>query len=576
MTENLTRRRALTASLGLGVASLSACGRKTTLHKNTHPDQNGVFAHGVASGEPAHDSVVLWSRISLSDPVGPISVHWEIATDDALTNIVRAGETQTDAGRDWTVKVVPSSLKPGTTYFYRFSFGDNVSPIGRTRTVPDGHLDKARFAAVSCSNYPFGFFNVYDHIARQDDIDAVLHLGDYLYEYGHDGYGGNSGKELGREHEPAHEIISLSDYRTRHAQYRSDPAAQAMLARHPLIAIWDDHETSNDSWKDGAQNHQDDEGDWHARKNAALQAYYEWMPVRPPLSVPEALFKTFNYGDLLNLSAIETRLMARSEPLDIVEVMKAINNEADAEHFKANVLNDPSRELLGAAQLAYLKNAFTQSAAQSHAWRLVANQVIMAQVKAPNVARYMSKETLDAARAKSGFMKAMIDGSAFNMPNNLDAWDGYPAARERFYDLVRNTGDSGLIVVTGDTHTWWANELARANGAHMGVELGTHAVTSPSSFSKTALDGQGENYALLMNKDNPSVRYISGENQGYIDLTIRRDKAVAKFVAVSTIKSRDYESFDQARFVIENKKGAAHFTKAAALGPRQRVLYHFL
>lgn len=576
MTARITRRTALTTALATGAASCASA-PKMTPYVSVSEAAGGVFAHGVASGDPDATSVVIWTRVSL--PVGarqPMTapVIWETALDEAFTEMRGKGEVLTGASRDWTVKVLLSDMAPGATYYYRFRVGDAYSPVGRTKTLPVGAVERARFAVVSCSNYPFGYFNVYDMISRRDDLDAVIHLGDYIYEYGREGYGGEAGARIGREHQPAHEVVSLTDYRTRHAQYKADPASQAMHARHPMIAIWDDHETSNNSWKDGAQNHQPEtEGDWEPRRRAALQAYYEWMPVREPSMAPEAFFRSFSFGDLLTVAAIETRLMARARQFEYSDIIPTLQTPEDLERFKTEILWDQTREMLGAAQLDYLDRAFRTSVGAGQPWRLLANQIIMGRVTAPDLTEYVTEEDIISLEKQWDQARAFVKSSALGLPANLDAWDGYPAARERFYNMAREAGEDGMIVVTGDTHTWWANDLMARDGRQMGVELGVNSVTSPSPYRSDFLGGKGAEYALLTNRDNDDVRYLSGENHGFIDLDITHDGARAEFVAVDTIESRNYNGFTKVAFDIEKKDNAATFADADGLRFKEGFLF---
>lgn len=573
MTNGITRRAALTAGLAAGAASCSPK-PKLTPYSSISQGSTGVFAHGVASGDPGATSVVIWTRITPADAASADGyVVWEIAADENFTDMRGKGEAQTGAARDWTVKALVPDLAPGETYYYRFRAGDVVSPVGRTRTLPVGPLDQVRFAVITCSNFPFGYFNVYDLLSRQDDIQAIIHLGDYIYEYGRDGYGGETGAKLGREHEPAHEIVTLADYRTRHAQYKADPASQAAHAAHPLIPIWDDHETSNNSWKDGAENHQPEtEGDWETRRRAALQAYYEWMPVREPTAAPEAFFRSFSFGDLLTIAAIETRLMARAKQFEYADIVKELSTPEDVDRFNREILWDDSREMLGAAQRAFIADTFAKSADAGQPWRLIANQVIMAKVIAPDLNPHLTEEELAELEKQWKPARAFVKTSALGLPTNFDAWDGYPAARERFYDIAKQY-DGGMIVVTGDSHTWWANDLTDKQGGHVGVELGTHSVTSPSPYAKSFLAGKGAEYALLTNKENKDVRYISGEDHGFIDLVITRDVAKAKFTAVDTILERDYNAFTKAEFTIKRSDGAAKFAGAGAMSLKERLLF---
>ncbi len=571
----ITRRAALTTGIAAGAASCASA-PKMTPYTAVSKAATGAFAHGVASGDPGPTSAIIWTRVTPPAAMTEtrMVVVWEAAADEAFTDMRGKGEANTGAAKDWTVKAELTDLEPGSTYYYRFRLGDIYSPIGRTRTLPAGAVDRARFAVVSCSNYPFGFFNVYDLIARDDDFDAVLHLGDYFYEYGRDGYGGPSGAALGREHEPPHEIISLDDYRRRHAQYKADPAAQAMHSRHPIIPVWDDHETANDSWATGAENHDPEtEGSWDARRRAALQAYYEWMPVREPAPTPEAFFRTFSYGDLLTVAAIETRLMARARPFEYNEVVPTLKTDADVARFRDEILWDPSREMLGGAQRAFLADTFKTSTDAGQPWRLIANQVIMGKVIAPDLSEHVTEEDIISLEEQWNQARAFVEFSKLGLPTNLDAWDGYPAARERFYELAKENGGDGMIVVTGDTHTWWANDLTMKDGAPVGVELGVSSVSSPSPYRPEFLGGKGADYALLTNRENPDVRYLSGANHGFIDLTIERDGARAVFRAVDTIESRNYNAFDEAAFDIDRKDGPSRFADADGLGFKEGFLF---
>ena len=272
-----TRRRfAATSVIGsamLGIAGASSVALPASGSERT-------FAHGVASGDPLRDRVILWTRVTPSAPDAPVRVRWRIASDPALRNIVNQGELMALAARDFTVKVDTLGLDPGRTYYYQFDAQGQASPIGRTRTLPSGAVTQTRLAVVSCSNMPFGFFNAYAAIAARFDLDAVLHLGDYFYEYGPNDR--HIDAPPGRDHTPAHELLTLADYRGRHAQYKTDIDLQAAHRQHPWITVWDDHESANDSWTGGAQNHNPEkgDGDWAARKTAATRAYAEWMPIR--------------------------------------------------------------------------------------------------------------------------------------------------------------------------------------------------------------------------------------------------------------------------------------------------------
>ncbi len=571
----ITRRAALGAAFG-GVADCAAPAPRTKFDA-APGDADLIFGHGVASGDPGPDSVVLWTRVSTAG-ADRLPVAWEVSADAEFSTLAASGETIAAIEGDFTVKALATNLNPGARYFYRFRIGDAHSPVGRTKTLPTGVLDVARFGVVSCSNFPFGYFNVYDLVARREDLDAVIHLGDYIYEYSASpgDYGADDGARIGRAHQPPHELTTLADYRARHAQYKADPGLMAAHAAHPFISIWDDHESANNSWAGGAENHDPlTEGDWQVRKRAAMQAYYEWMPIRDPeMGRPrEAIFRAFSYGDLLTIAALEARLMARDKPFEYNVVVPTLTSPDAVENFRKTVLWAPTREMLGAEQTAFVQNTLRQSVDAGQPWRLIANQVIMAKVTAPNLEPHMTEENIVELEAQWDQARAFVKFSTLGLPTNLDAWDGYPASRERFYDAARVSGADGIVVVTGDTHTWWANDLKAKDGAHIGVELGVHSVTSPSPYRKSFLGGKGAEYALLTGKDNADVRYISGEDHGYIALTITREKIDARFIAVSTIEAPDYEAFEKAAFSIRKSGHAAQFVDVDRLSLAERAVF---
>lgn len=572
----ISRRAALGAAIA-GAAAACAKQSPRSSYVAASDDANALFAHGVASGDPARDSVVLWTRITLSG-VDAAPVLWQVASDAEFADIAAEGAATARIESDFTVKTIAGGLKPGSSYFYRFRVGDALSPVGRTKTLPEGATAEARFGVLSCSNYPFGFFNVYDLIARRDDLDAVIHLGDYIYEYGGtpNEYGAADGERLNRPHQPPHELTTLADYRMRHAQYKADPSLKAAHAAHPFIAIWDDHETANDAWAGGAENHDPaSEGDWQARKRAAMQAYYEWMPIREPEAGKprEAIFREFSFGDLLTLTALETRLMARARPLAYDEVVPTLTSADAVADFRDNVLWSPDREMLGEAQLDFVRTSLKNSVTSGQPWRLIANQVIMAKVTAPDLEPHLTEENIAELEAQWDQARAFVKFSTLGLPTNLDAWDGYPACREKLYDAARSSGADGIVVVTGDTHTWWANDLVAKDGKHVGVELGVHSVTSPSPYRRSFLGGKGAEYALLTGKDNKDVRYISGEDHGYISLKITRDAVDAAFVAVDTIEAAQYQAFEKAGFTIRKSGAAAQFAAVRGLSLKERAVF---
>lgn len=479
----ITRRQALKLAAGLGVAplvpALAGCGDASQA-----ASADVSFDHGVASGDPLADGVVLWTRVAVADGRG-LEVGWEVALDDRFADVVTSGAAATSAARDHTVKVDVTGLAPATTYFFRFRVAGVDSPIGRTRTAPEGATDGLRFAVVSCSSLAHGYFHAYRRLAPRDDLDAIVHLGDYIYEYGDGEYGDV------REYEPPHEIVTLEDYRTRYAQYRRDPDLQEVHRRHPFIAVWDDHESADNSWRDGAVNHQpESEGSWIDRRAAAAQAYFEWMPIRE--QADGRVFRALRYGDLVDLVMLDTRLFGRDEQTGSTDDPRT---------------RDPERQLLGAEQASWLDRVLLESSAR---WRVIGQQVMLAPLK------------LSGAPESAGGGQTL----------NPDQWDGYVAARRRLFDALRASGLGDVVVLTGDIHTSWASELTDdpndpasydpATGAGaVGVEFVTTSVTSPG------IDGVGNALIPVFQSANPHIKWADLERRGYVVLDVTPERVQA-------------------------------------------------
>ena len=572
MSNKITRR----GILGALTASTAAACSPTTSTPLTAVTQlaSGAFAHGIASGDPSANSVILWTRITPDNPMaGPVEVIWEMDKDANFGSLSASGTFTTNAARDWTVKVDAGGLDSGEPYFYRFRVGEMVSPIGRTKTLPQDSVPSARFAVVSCANWEHGFFNAYDHIARQDHFDAVIHLGDYYYEYGAGTYDSGSDIEIGRRHVPEHEIVSLEDYRLRHGQYRTDPGLQGVTAKMPMIAIWDDHETSNDSWKDGAENHDPTEGGWDARKQAALRAYYEWMPIREPRAgrVRSDIFRSYDWGDLLTLVTVETRLTARAEPIIIEDHYSEIKAAGNADTFKAELLNDPSREMLGQVQSDFIIDTLKASKEGGIAWRVLANQVIMGRLQTTDMTPYVDEETMKVIEKDWVGVRDSMALSKYNLPIYPDSWDGYPVARENFYQGLITAGVQDIVVLTGDAHEFWMNDLTSEAGEKIGVECVT---TSVSSKTLTAYLGDGTaDYSLLLTQSNKDARYYNALHNGYIDFSLTQTKGTVRMMALSTVKAQDYEAFEAARFTLKPYKGSVKLSNPKGLNLQQRALF---
>jgi alkaline phosphatase D len=474
------------------------------------------FQHGVASGDPLHDRVILWTRVTPVNPYDGVEVKWQVARDPKLRRIVATGRVRTDARRDFTVKIDADCLEPGHTYYYQFSAQGERSAVGRTRTAPAGRMQAARLALASCSNLPAGLFNVYALIARRADLDAVLHLGDYLYEYANQEFG--DGAALNRVPKPDREIVTLADYRQRHAQYKTDSDLQEAHRQHPFICVWDDHEITNDSWKDGAENHDPElgEGEYSVRRRAAIRAYFEWMPVREfDSGRSDRIFRQFRFGNLIDLAMLDTRHFGR----DLQSAAKPIDPNAG---FPANdpTASDPARTLLGLRQEAWLEERLALSQARGTRWRLLGQQVMMAQL------------------SPSGGQTVF----------NLDQWDGYVPARKRLYDAIRTHGIDNVVVLTGDIHSSWANELtdnpwnpagydAATGRGSVGVEFVTPGVTSPGILDPV----QAAQTAAFVRSVSPHMKYAELNKRGYVLLDVDQERLQGEFWHVATVSapSRD-------------------------------------
>jgi alkaline phosphatase D len=548
--------------------------------------QAGIqFQHGVASGDPLADRVILWTRATPPEgAAGRLAVSWIVAEDPQCAHVVARGQSETGSERDFTVKVDAGGLRPGRDYWYRFNVGDAVSPVGRTRTLPTGPVDQVVLAFVTCSLYPNGYFNAYDHIARSERLDAVVELGDYIYEYGaaRDAYGMERAKRLGRIPEPAHDLVSLADYRTRYAQYRRDADLQAAHARAPWICVWDDHEVCNDTWKGGAENHDDKtEGAFEDRKAAAVRAWFEWLPVREPAPghAREAIYRSFDFGDLASLAMVESRLLARSyqlefdRPGDIPFVLydatdprarRRVTDPAVIAAVKARTppggpapapyllgpdveavqryIADPGRQMLGPEQEAWLGATLAASVRAGRPWQVIGNQVVMARMGAPKLEPLIGRDGIAALLAKlpeplRTRAAREIEIATFDLPFDLDGWNGYPAARARMDALFRNSGGN-TIVVSGDSHAFWVNQLHGGGGAErVAAEFGVSAVTSPSLGDHAG----GFQLGQVFMAQNPEVSFCDQLAKGYVRLTLTREAAVGELVTMQ-IDRKPYEA----------------------------------
>jgi alkaline phosphatase D len=536
----IDRRRAL-ALLGLGAAAPAAAAEAS----------GGVsFDHGVASGDPKADRVILWTRITPAKQGGEVAYTWRLNPVDRRAGGARRGSGVTGPGRDYTVKVDVAGLDPGRAYTFEFESQGVTSPLGRTHTLPAGPTKDLVLAIASCALYPNGYFNAYRAIADLPRVDAVLHLGDYVYEYGGPGsYGMDSAVAGVRPHDPPHECVSLADYRRRHAQYKADPDLQAAHARAPWIVAWDDHETCNDSYRDGGENHQPDtEGTWAARKAAALKAYFEWMPIREPAPgqpMAEACARSFAFGDLASFIMLETRLTARTRQLTYEADLPVVDGKPDVDAFR-KLLEDPDRRMMSPAQEAWLGSELSRSVAAGHAWQIIGTGVVMGRLRVPVIGRDLPADVLDGVAPD---VRKLVEGmqpiAQAALPFSPDMWDGYPADRERVYAQIK-AANARPIVVSGDSHAFWANELADASGRRVACEFGGTSVTSPGADDYIRGVKTGPGFAAA----SPEVAFCDQGAKGFVVLTLSREAVRADLMALSSIASRDFTVAALKSFVV--------------------------
>jgi alkaline phosphatase D len=521
MTLDIDRRLLLKAgTLGLGALAVPGVAQIAS---------RVGFTHGVASGEPRQRSVMLWSR---HVPIRGDSsrLGWEVREEGNPRRVVAEGTVLATPETDFCVKVTATGLKPGRRYSYRFLNLDGAAAaVGRTRTLPEGRTPRFTLGVFSCSNLAFGHFNAYAHAADRADLDLLVHLGDYLYEYERGKYPAKGQALADRILEPAGETVALADYRLRHAAYRSDPDLRRLHASAPMVMMWDDHESANDSWSGGAENHDPaKEGPWSARKAAAQRAYREWLPVS------DNAWESYEIGDLATLFRPETRLTARSRRLEFAEALrKGEDIKASLMRFRDGPWRDPQRTMLGTGQEAWLAGAFKRSAGQGTRWQILAQQTIMGSFALPLEARsWLRADAPDQVKRLTAVGSA---ASEVGLPLNLDAWDGYPAARDR---LLRSAldADSNLVVLSGDSHNGWAFDLDLA-GTPAGAEFAGMSVTSPGLEAYTPGVAPAE-VARALRARNPALKWADLQRRGYMTLTLTRERATGEWLSLDTVRTR--------------------------------------
>ncbi|MDO0915660.1 alkaline phosphatase D family protein [Streptomyces sp. DT2A-34] len=484
-------------------------------------EQAPAFLHGVASGDPLPDGVLLWTRVTPTAEAVPGSglgpdteVSWIVARDKALTNIVAKGSTTATAASDHTVKADIRGLEPATDYWFRFSAGGTDSPAARTRTAPTANasVEGLRFGVVSCANWEGGYFSSYRHLAARGDLDAWLHLGDYIYEYGTGEYGTRG--TVVRQTAPTHEILTLADYRIRHGKYKTDPDLQALHTKAPVIAIWDDHEIANDAWSGGAENHTEGaEGTWAARQAAAKQAYFEWMPVRP--AIAGTTYRRLRFGKLADLSLLDLRSFRSQQ-------VKVGNGEVD----------DPDRTLTGRAQLDWLKAGLKSS---DTTWRLVGNSVMISPFAIGSL-------TADLLKPLAKLMGLPQEGLALNP----DQWDGYTDDRRELLAHLRSNAIRNTVFLTGDIHMAWANDVP--------VDAGTYPLSASAATEFVVTSVTSDNLddivkvpegtlsaiaAPIIKAANRHVHWVDTDRHGYGVLDITAERAQMDYYVLSDKTKKD-------------------------------------
>ena len=564
------RNSATVLSAASAASLLSACGGS-----NDAAPQAADFRYGVASGDPLVDRVILWTHARVGSTNDAVELTWQIATDAGFRSLVSTGRVRASADTGFTVKVDATGLAAGNLYHYRFiDAAGNASPVGITRTLPRADVGRVRFAVFSCALYSEGFFNTYA-AAASSDAEYALHLGDYIYEYGADPakYGNADAVALGRVSAPANDIVSLEDYRTRYARYRSDPDLQAVHARMHFIAVWDDHEFADNAYLDGAANHDSaSQGEWAARKANAARAYHEWLPIRSDAGGDRLkIYRRFDFGQLLTLHMLDTRIEGRDRQYDSF-------GDADGgiARYAAGLGSgsDASRHMISAAQQGWLVDGIRQSSA---AWQVLGNQDIMARMWMPASVLQAQQSALANPTAASqaavqaaigDFLGAKISRAAGlaltptqtallstttnpRLPYNLDAWDGYPLQRESILQSIKAL-DKRLVTLSGDSHNGWFADLTTLAGETVGVEFACASVSSPG-FESMGLGG----FAPLLDGSAAAAQlgtaaigaglglvddlnYADTRQRGYLQFTVTATEVKGEYIYVSSVKSTRY------------------------------------
>lgn len=527
----ITRRRLLVTGLATGLAGrFPAAAQVSGL-------SHGLFTHSVASGDPMADAIMLWTRFVTSDARDG-EIAWEIAETEAFETIVASGKTAVRAVSDYCVKVDAKGLRPGRPYAFRFMGADGPSPTGLTCTAPLSGAASLRFALFSCSNLGFGYFHAYRDAAARSDIELCIHVGDYLYEYARGVYPKPEKTVPGRAIYPETEILTPSDYHRRYANYRDDPDLQELHRLKPWITVWDDHELANDTYDGGAENHDPEtQGAWEMRRATAVQAYLDWMPARHDPKAGIAIYRRYDWGGLATILALDTRLVGRTKQLSYRDELEPLADQDDtafaaaADTFARTKLADPNRTLLGATQEAWLSGELKRSKDSGATWQVLAQQIVAGRQSFPAAYGKFLPDTASDGATKSLALRTRI--GALGLPWNLDAWGGYPAARDRLLADCRAYG-TNAILLSGDSHNAWANNLTDAEGVIAAIEVAGTSVTSTGlENSMSAAPSGGRESA--MREANTELAWCDVTNRGYAIVTLTATAVETRFIATGPV-----------------------------------------
>ena len=558
-----TKRRQFVKNVILGAPGvmmfpplLTSCSQ--TSHQDPYPsfipEGSFGFTEGVASFDPTPGSVILWTRYTpAKNEVELPSIIVEVATDLSFKQLIVSDTIVAEPENDNTIHIEIQNLKPYSTYYYRFAskLTGAVSPNGTTKTLPAGHeISTISIAFTSCANYELGHFNAYEAI-RKSEVDLVVHLGDYIYE----GFRENYFQQ--RKHSPEYELKTLEDYRTRYRQYRGDFYLQKLHQSKPFICVWDDHEFTNNAFKNGSPKYQKNDSEFLRRKEAAIQAWHEYLPCKT--NDKNSIFRSFDLGNIAQLVVLDTRLIGRDKQLDYKDYL--VGNQLKEQFYKD--WKNTERSILGEIQKKWMVDKIKSSSAK---WQIIGSQVLMGKHQLPaeliplidqaQKSGQISEEKKNEyirhivqlielkSRAMQGdptLTAEQISRIEDVLPYNLDSWDGYPAEREEIY-----TGVAGKNILTfsGASHNAWHNELRNDRGEFIGHEFGAPSVTS------AGLEGIFGNDSIIVSAVEQTnvtlmddVKYSKLSKRGFVKATFTPEAVQVEWIFVDNIGSENFDTF---------------------------------